>query len=202
MQFFTIYMHVHQWSIIRNWSKKCCTVFYSLQLPKLSFNLTMSSLQIGTLALITEYLHCCTGCYTSVWEYANIPTVKCVDQAPTSSLHLSLIVHLNPPRFVCDVSRPQWDRDDILPADPAGAGDGHEGERSQPLHVAEARIGGLVSQQPPRLLQLPLLLFSGSAGDCGVWGPRGGLKEQILIDFFIVFECLCFLISYSYYNIF
>lgn len=62
----------------------------------------------------------------------------------------------------------QRNGDDLLPADPAGVGDGHEGKWGKPICIAETRSGGLMSRQDPRLLQLPLLLFSGSAGDCGV----------------------------------
>ncbi|TMS22221.1 Putative protein MSS51-like protein, mitochondrial [Larimichthys crocea] len=45
---------------------------------------------------------------------------------------------------------------------------GLAGKWSQPLCVSEARSGWHVSQQDSRLLQLPLLLFSWSKGDCGV----------------------------------
>lgn len=92
----------------------------------------------------------------------------------------------------CLVLHPQWGRDDLLPADPVGVGDGLAGKWSQPLCVSEARSGWHVSQQDSRLLQLPLLLFSWSKGDCGVWRIGWGVKELSFVDYEALFEFLCF----------
>lgn len=82
-------------------------------------------------------------------------------------LNISVLFHK--PHLVMILSAPillwspQWDGAPVLPPNTDRAGDAHQGQWTESVHLPEAGAGSGLPQQTPRLLQLSLHLLPGTS---------------------------------------
>lgn len=135
----------------------------------------MFLLQVSMLTVVSWKAGCPHFCCSEI--ITSHPSSQCTGESVFLScasfkdddnqyIHSSLFHKLDPIMFkstLIPLLSPQWDRAPVLPPNTVRAGDAHQGQWTESVHLAEARAGSGLPEQNPRLLQLSLHLLSGAS---------------------------------------